>query len=398
MADTSFGLPPWATEWEEVIYITWPVWPPGPGDMNKSDNLSGLADYSVARTNLGLGTLATQSGTFSAKEDIANKSTSVTTDQASDTKYPSVKSVYDWATTTLSKYLGDADFYQYSISRTVDGSGNLTVALKNYEGNDPTSTKPVKIMIGGVVRTITSALSATDNAWGNTHNAWSAELATKEIDYFFYLWYDATYGIIPWFSRIPYASVMSDFSTSGTNEKYITTGVIAPWFIAGTSSFVNIGRFNATLSAGAGYTWSVPATSVIVNYPIFETRLLDYVSSIYGDTTAWTIWNGTITSKYSIMGSRINMWFNFTLWTTSTLAGWFFWYSKPFASTGIITYWSAIIQDWGNANGAYPLVISSNWFWTQNNVYSSPGTKVTSTFPITLGSGDNFSWSIIYNI
>lgn len=31
-------------------------------------------------------------------EDVANKSTSVTTDQASNTKYPSVKSVYDWAT------------------------------------------------------------------------------------------------------------------------------------------------------------------------------------------------------------------------------------------------------------------------------------------------------------
>jgi hypothetical protein len=31
-------------------------------------------------------------------ENVANKSTSVTTDQASNTKYPSVKSVYDWAT------------------------------------------------------------------------------------------------------------------------------------------------------------------------------------------------------------------------------------------------------------------------------------------------------------
>lgn len=30
-------------------------------------------------------------------ENVANKSTSVTTDQASNTKYPSVKSVYDWA-------------------------------------------------------------------------------------------------------------------------------------------------------------------------------------------------------------------------------------------------------------------------------------------------------------
>jgi hypothetical protein len=94
------------------------------------------------------------------KEEIANKSTSVTTDQASNTKYPSVKSVYDWATTTLSKYLGDADFYQYSIVRTVSG-GNLTVALKNYEGNDPTPSVPVKIMIGGVVRTITSALNVS---------------------------------------------------------------------------------------------------------------------------------------------------------------------------------------------------------------------------------------------
>jgi hypothetical protein len=37
------------------------------------------------------------SGLAAGKEDVANKSTSVTTDQASNTKYPSVKAVYDWA-------------------------------------------------------------------------------------------------------------------------------------------------------------------------------------------------------------------------------------------------------------------------------------------------------------
>jgi hypothetical protein len=37
------------------------------------------------------------SGLAASKEDASNKSTSVTTDQASNTKYPSVKSVYDWA-------------------------------------------------------------------------------------------------------------------------------------------------------------------------------------------------------------------------------------------------------------------------------------------------------------
>lgn len=83
----------------------------------------------------------------SSFEALSNKSTSVVTDQASNTKYPTVKSLYDWATGAFAKYSGDADFYQYSIVRTV-ASGNLTVALKNYEGNDPTATKPVKIMIG----------------------------------------------------------------------------------------------------------------------------------------------------------------------------------------------------------------------------------------------------------
>lgn len=44
----------------------------GSGDMLKSDNLAGLASTAAARSNLGLGTLATQSGTFSGSSSGTN--------------------------------------------------------------------------------------------------------------------------------------------------------------------------------------------------------------------------------------------------------------------------------------------------------------------------------------
>lgn len=91
------------------------------------------------------------SGLATSKEDVANKSTSVITDQASNTKYPSVKAVYDWAvglfatianlalktdklvvanrqTASYTLVLSDADKL---VEMNVGSANNLTVPLNS---------------------------------------------------------------------------------------------------------------------------------------------------------------------------------------------------------------------------------------------------------------------------
>ena len=124
-------------------------------------------------------------------------------------------------------------------------SNNLTVALKGLDGNDPSATNPVYVRIGDTVRTISAALSVTKNAGTNWCNAGSAELATNEIDYFVYLGYNATDGVVIGFSRYPGASQYSDFSATTTNEKYCAISTITT--AASTDYYEVIGRFAATL-------------------------------------------------------------------------------------------------------------------------------------------------------
>lgn len=159
-------------------------------------------------------------------------------------------------------------------------SNNLTVALKGMDGNDPSASNPVYVRIGDTVRTLTAALSVTKNAGTNWFNAGATELATKEIDYFVYLGYNATDGTVIGFSRIPYATLYSDFSDTSTHEKY--AGISTITNASAGDNYVNIGRFAATLSAGAGYTWSVPTftNKNLIQKPIYETRWLNYVPTL----------------------------------------------------------------------------------------------------------------------
>jgi hypothetical protein len=111
-------------------------------------------------------------------------------------------------------------------------------------------------------------------------NLGSAEHATQDVDLFAYLGYNATDGITIGFSRIPYALKYSDFSATTTNDKYCAISTITN--AASTDPYVVIGRFNATLSATAAFNWSIPATAVVVQRPIFNTRWLVYDPSPTG--------------------------------------------------------------------------------------------------------------------
>ena len=159
-------------------------------------------------------------------------------------------------------------------------SNNITLTLVGNNGSALSATNIAYAMIGGTVRTINAPLSVTVNAGANSFNAGSAELATKEIDYFVYLGYNATDGATLGFSRIPYGTCYGDFSATATNEKYCAISSIA--HAASTDYYNVIGRFAATLGASATYYWTVPAyTSInLIQRPIFETRWLDWEPTI----------------------------------------------------------------------------------------------------------------------
>jgi hypothetical protein len=230
-------------------------------------------------------------------------------------------------------------------------SGNLTASLKTQAGTDATASNPIYVIIGGVVRTITGALSISVPAWNTYFNAWSSELATKEIDYFLSIaWNTASNIPTLWMTRKPnfqYQTEMNlwnPFSESWINRSSAT---------ADTDIYTNIWRFAATLSAGAGYTWSIPTytASNLIQRPIYETRWLDWIPTItWGGTAPTSPW--TLYAKYKIV------------WDTT------------FVKSALL-YWT----DWsGNSSLSLttPIATPNDWFvnklinWGFNNNYDTP--------------------------
>lgn len=187
-------------------------------------------------------------------------------------------------------------------------SNNITVAIKTYDGIDPSASDPVFVRINNTIYKLTAALSVTKNAGTSWCNAGSSELATKEIDYFVYILWNtgpATDILDIGFSRISHGRLYSDFSATTTNEKYLAYGnATQP---NSTDEVAVIGRFAATLSASASFNWSVPTFTNInlIQHAIFETRLLDWVPAWSGNASM-TVTSVTVAhAKYQIEKNKL---------------------------------------------------------------------------------------------
>jgi hypothetical protein len=203
----------------------------------------------------------------------------------------------------------------YKIEPTV-ASNNLTLALKDKDGNDFSASNPLRLKIDTVVNVITSAISFTKNAGTNYGNAGSAELATKEIDWFLYAIQETggSAGVKFGYSRIPFARKMGDFVNTTTSEKYIAGN----WTnFNSTDKVCVIGRFAATLSASASYNWSIPTfdSTNLINEPVFETRWLDFATVFTAAGGTAPTFGSLNQNKYKIAGNHL--YFHSSLQNTS---------------------------------------------------------------------------------
>jgi hypothetical protein len=190
-------------------------------------------------------------------------------------------------------------------------SNNLTVRILNSNGQTPSLTNPVFVNIAGTMQRISSVLSITRNAGTNWLNSGSAELATQEIDYFVYIGFNTSTGNLNiGLSRIPSGRVGIDFSFTNTDSRGI---IFSETGFAATDNVVNTGRFAATLSAGAGYTWSVPTftNANLIQEPMYESRELTSTHTITwsGGTTSPS--TTTSVMRYQVIGNKLkfNSWF-----------------------------------------------------------------------------------------
>lgn len=178
-------------------------------------------------------------------ENVANKSTSIASDSTSNTKYPSVKAVFDWATSTFALNYGVPTLVnQENYPTTSNSFANLYVASvgKLYVCNNLSNTVLIyNVSTGALLNTV----SVTNAFRPLLASNWATGSAVDEV------WITSTT-----------ATTISRISLSGDNVLGTITGVTANGFdivnFSSTKCFI-------TVSSGTGAMLVINPTTLSIN-------------------------------------------------------------------------------------------------------------------------------------
>lgn len=186
-------------------------------------------------------------------ENVANKSTSVTTDQASNTKYPSVKAVYDWAT----------GLFQTSaqVTTAIANKFQFLADLTNTSVNTNTSN----VVLGSV---LIPANTITGNAILEIESAISRATGGANAQHRLYIHTSASFG--------------------GTQIASLGIGTTSLW-IKGERSFKAAGNslrgFSFTIPASIDDTANINAPSATTIDWTVDQYILTVANNATGETT-----------------------------------------------------------------------------------------------------------------
>lgn len=187
-------------------------------------------------------------------------------------------------------------------------SNNITVALKGLNGSDPSSTNTVSVVIGGVVRIVSAALSVTVNAGADIMNLSAVETMTKATDFNIVMGYNATDGVTIGFCRKFGNRKYSQWSTTSTNDNYLALSNRTT--AAADDAYENVGRFEAAMSSsGSGYLWSVPTftNDNLIHTPCNETRWMDFVPAVSCSGSMAHASDNVYLAKYKVVGNSFQL-------------------------------------------------------------------------------------------
>lgn len=173
--------------------------------------------------------------------------------------------------------MSDGDVGNHQISTSI-ASNNLTVALKEMSGSDPSTTSPVLFRSGNTKLKVTSALSITITAAMGDLFGWDAgKIQANDAQLFVYLINN---------NGTPQLGVSPCPMLTNVATNYYDLGAGAQTGSAGYTNIVMSGTRHANNSARVigrinvhqldNNNWQAPTTALVVNEPIWHTDRMNW--------------------------------------------------------------------------------------------------------------------------